>query len=379
MEFGVDPLEKFNDENENEGEEEDSEEIIEQGDLDEILGLGNNDDQLQYVLPPHKKCSSHKLHNVSKHGTKNAMKDTQFGKIAHVLFGKIRGIWNAQSRSTKKADVIREKCGSLFVEQGETRWNSWYDGLNDFIKKLLQSEDRLGSVCRSLEFRPFTDIEIEFVKEYLLVMRPIALALDNLQGDVGLGHILPIVTEIFNEFEAMDELTYCEPLKNSLRKELEPRFKHLFYDEIHILAALSDPKFKDYWINDEDYKSYAIGVLTKNVAKMKPKENDGEPAAKVPKTTKTFGQFKPKVQTQQSVVELYLSNDDQEIGMLKRFPIIEKIYRKTNTILASSASVERMFSKGKLVFAFNRGNLKDENFEKQLLLQLNQTLVNSKE
>ena len=62
MEFGVDPLEKFNDEIED---DEDSDDIIEQCDLDEILGLGNNDDQLQYVLPPHKKCSSHKLHNVS--------------------------------------------------------------------------------------------------------------------------------------------------------------------------------------------------------------------------------------------------------------------------------------------------------------------------
>ena len=59
---------------------------------------------------------------------------------------------------------------------------------------------------------------------------------------------------------------------------------------------------------------------------------------------------------------------------LKEFPIIEKIFRKYNTILASSASVERTFSLGSRIFGKNRHMLSDENFEKQLMLKFNRKL-----
>ena len=49
-------------------------------------------------------------------------------------------------------------------------------------------------------------------------------------------------------------------------------------------------------------------------------------------------------------VDQFLNSKDKSINLLKRFENIREIYHKYNTILASSASAERLFSKGKLVF-----------------------------
>ena len=54
-----------------------------------------------------------------------------------------------------------------------------------------------------------------------------------------------------------------------------------------------------------------------------------------------------------------------------KFDTIRQIYIKYNTILSSSASPERLFSKGKLTFQTKRHRLLNENFEKQLLLNCN--------
>ena len=386
VEFGIEPLD-FSNEDDDDDDKDVHENDVEIETIDIDAALDDNDDDhdenqedLDFILPPHYKCSAHKFNNVAKQGTKRAMKEKVFSRPANVIFGKIRAIWNALSRSTKKADSIAEKCGGYFVLPGNTRWNGFYDGISDFYKKICESDDKFEALAKELQFRPFTDSEISFLKEYLMVMRPVALTLDKLQADVGLGHILPYVSKVLNYFEEMDDLTTCEPLRDSLKIEIEARFKHLFKDKIHVLAALSDPQFKDYWISDDDYKEYARDVFAKAAKKVMPQSD--EPKAKVPKideTLESFGNFGPKDDCQDKVIELYLCNTIKELNMLKNFPVVEKIYRKTNTIFASSASVERVFSRGKLVFGLNRASLSDKNFETHLLIQSNQSFLFTKE
>ena len=218
VEFGLDPLDKLEDDDVDDS---DKDECVAM-DIDSgLVDRNDSDEDDEFILPPHLKCSSHKFNNVGKLGCQKAMKTKSFSKVAHVVFGKVRGIWNAQSRSTIKADKIREICGGVFVEPGnlnenmyfvicilltytlpgETRWNGFFDGMTDFLDKLKKSPDRLASVAKELGFRSFTENEIQFVEEFLKVMKPVALALDNLQGDVGLGHILPTVSDVYACFE----------------------------------------------------------------------------------------------------------------------------------------------------------------------------------
>ena len=49
-------------------------------------------------------------------------------------------------------------------------------------------------------------------------------------------------------------------------------------------------------------------------------------------------------------MDYFLVSNDRSITLLDCFSAIRQIYKKYNTILASRASSERLFSKGKLLF-----------------------------
>lgn len=65
----------------------------------------------------------------------------------------------------------------------------------------------------------------------------------------------------------------------------------------------------------------------------------------------------------------FLSNGDTSIESLKNYPQIGQLFIKYNTVLCSSAACERLFSLAKHVLAADRCQLKDENFEAQLILK----------
>ena len=67
------------------------------------------------------------------------------------------------------------------------------------------------------------------------------------------------------------------------------------------------------------------------------------------------------------LVNDYLESDCYELSLLKTMPIMEKIFRKFNTTLPSSAPVERLFSSAGGIFSKRRQLLKDESFRSQLL------------
>ena len=71
------------------------------------------------------------------------------------------------------------------------------------------------------------------------------------------------------------------------------------------------------------------------------------------------------------LVDEYLNSDNDEISLIKAYPILETLFRKYNSAIPSSAPVERMFSHGGGIFTKNRQCLKDEQFEMALLLKTN--------
>lgn len=71
-----------------------------------------------------------------------------------------------------------------------TRWNSFYEALRRVIDIPITD---LHNLCTQLGIRCITDREYQFIKEYCVLLKPLAMALNILQGEENCfyGTILP--------------------------------------------------------------------------------------------------------------------------------------------------------------------------------------------
>ena len=74
-------------------------------------------------------------------------------------------------------------------------------------------------------FRP---VEVEYVREYLMIMEVISVALDILQGEknIGMGYLLPTITVVKRDLQTMLQLgriRHCKPLVQGLLSSISKR------------------------------------------------------------------------------------------------------------------------------------------------------------
>lgn len=87
-----------------------------------------------------------------------------------------------------------------------------------------------------------------------------------------------------------------------------------------------------------------------------------------------FKSFRPKTKENKEVdeIDLYLQEDvSTSVDAINKFTIIKNMFFRYNTVLPSSASVERLFSRGGQIFKPTRSRLSDKNFEALVFLSAN--------
>ena len=77
--------------------------------------------------------------------------------------------------------------------------------------------------------RRFTTDELAFLDDYLALMQPVAIGLDKLQGEVGLGYALPTITVTKLTIQArVKDVTIGKPLAGMLLAGIKKRFDQYF-------------------------------------------------------------------------------------------------------------------------------------------------------
>ena len=93
---------------------------------------------------------------------------------------KCSALWTKASRSAVASETVEKFSRRKLLVPTSTRWNSFYEALCRITDITITD---LQSLCTQLGMRCITDKEYHFVKEYCIVVKPLAMALDILPGE----------------------------------------------------------------------------------------------------------------------------------------------------------------------------------------------------
>uniref|UniRef100_A0AAY5L3R6 HAT C-terminal dimerisation domain-containing protein n=1 Tax=Esox lucius TaxID=8010 RepID=A0AAY5L3R6_ESOLU len=313
------------------------------------------------VLPPHLRCASHTLNLISCSDVEKWLLSNPGTKgIYRSATAKCTALWSKASRSRVSG------------------WNSFYDAVARIVEIPMTD---LSTISNRLELKCIGEREVQFLREYCAIMKPLTVALDILQGEENCYYetLLPTIEVLMSKLlEIKEGLIIATGLPDAIKT----RFASILESNDAILAAVTLPMFKLRWLRDQRKKEMVKGMLAEECHKLIPHPGPVQPAVKMPVSPTTpdssscnvqdffcFEEADDTFSTVETEVMTYLRTAETGMEILKQFPTIKEISLKKNAATPSSAPVERLFSLGSLVLSPKRNKLSDQRFERLLLMR----------
>ena len=223
------------------------------------------------------------------------------------------------------------------------------------------------------------DKELEFISEYFSVMKPISVALNQLQAEKECYYGCPLPTLFVTQdtLASLDAavpnnlcLKHCMSLLTSVISWFNSRFGNFFVIEpehggnCRLLASVCHLYFKFRWISLLQESNFGNHEATASQVKNKLKEavrncnfdtinNNADPdlSSEDDFFKNMDSSFSSDSKNNLELLN-YLKDTSKSINSLDKYPI-QKIFKKYNTTLPFSAPVERLFSFASLVHSPN--------------------------
>lgn len=346
---------------------------------------------LETRLPFHLRCASHTLSLCATDANKILEnQETELSKMHDQSLKKCNTLWKAANRP-KSAEILQNILGHTLSRPVETRWNSLYDAL----KKIATIKDKSVALHKALNIKnPLRESEFKYINEYLSCTKPVADALDILQGENSTyyGILLPTVLSLKKKLTNMTAETntyeYCSNLAETYLKSVQTRFKDIMnisgsQAENAAMAAISHPKYKKLkWtslIGQSEYGKMK-NLLVKEIIRIIPNTLFRERPPTKSREDEFFEIDSSSDSDNQSgeprfkaelIVTHFLAEESRELQILNNHREIKEVFLKFNTPLPSSAPVERMFSYATMINCPKANRLSDEMFEKRVIMKIN--------
>ncbi|KAL7290662.1 hypothetical protein TKK_0015422 [Trichogramma kaykai] len=215
------------------------------------------------------------------------------------------------------------------------------------------------------------------------------LAIDELQGDEECyyGQLLPALVTI--EQRSIQQYHIMSKQKMSMYRDLiqgltgypKKRFQDIFeirgFGETAAIAALSHPSFKSVWVKCLSLEAQA------SIEKIVHGYRTSEESVQTPELMDNFFYFGESLQPIKldSIISMKSGKNEllrflaelvsENIQVLDRFPKVKWLFIKNNSILPSSAPVERLFSYATLLNLPKYNRLTDSQFENRVVYKVN--------
>jgi len=180
------------------------------------------------------------------------------------------------------------------------------------------------------------------MREYVTLMGPVARALDVLQGEKNcyFGYVIPTISALTEKLNAVTPgLHVTQPLQTALLNGIKKLFSEYMSNPDCIMATITHHKFKLSYLPPELHGAYML-KLDHEVNVM----NAAEPSTADPDNDDFFASATQNQQTHVQHHLAYLNDTSTEIHMLQKHPQVKNLFIKYNTVIPSSALVERLFS-----------------------------------
>lgn len=390
--FGVNSRNVTNEQGSLNSLDEDSDTDSTDNELPNLNDLSSTIHHLETRLPLHLRCASHTLSLCATDANKVLEnQETELSRMHDQTIKKCNTLWKAANRP-KSAEILQNILGHTLSRPVETRWNSLYDAL----KKIATIKDKSAALHRALNIRnPLRESEFKYINEYLACTKPVADALDILQGEnstyygIFLPTILSLKKKLRNMSTEIDTYEYCSSLAATYLKSVETRFKDFLnisgsLAENAAIAAISHPKYKKLkWISLIGQSEYVRmkNLLVKEIIKITPNQpRDPErPPTKsredeyfeIDSSSDSENQNEEPRSKAELIVTHFFAEESRELQILNNHRDIKEVFLKFNTPLPSSAPVERMFSYATMVNCPKANRLSDEMFEKRVIIKVN--------
>ncbi|XP_023314660.1 uncharacterized protein LOC106651121 [Trichogramma pretiosum] len=341
------------------------------------------------TLSRHFRCASHTLNLIATTDTANFMKkNKQFETVHSDIVEKCEKVWKSL-KSVKKREALVKHIGESIKRPNATRWNSFFDAFKQiYERKDLFVSDEVNKITESTI--DFEKSDFTHIQHYLTIMAPLAGAIDKLQGDKNChyGQLLPaLITieqrwlETRDSFDAQRKTLY-KGLVDSLIRSLKKRFENIFavenIGEFAAIAALTHPVYKKDWVkclSTQAQNNVERLIQTKDQFSQEPTSPRALPDPFVFYGKAGQPTNLDKIITMKTgcteLLRFLAEPPTTNLLDLNRFPKIRKIFLKFNTILPSSAPVERLFSYATMMNLPKYNRLSDSQFENRVLYKVN--------
>ena len=316
-------------------------------------------------LPPHQQCVVHLLSLVATEDLVKALAQ-HTDSVYSSAMAKCSTLW---SKVHQPSEAIEDKKRDSRI----TRWSFEYKAVDDLMSL---NYVQLTELCDQNGVAKMLLNEVSFLKEYVDVLKPLAISLNLFQGEERcfFGLAIPTLLTLKQKLSEKINTTsfFSSNVINAVLAGIDRRFAPIFSSQTAKMAAATMPQFRLWWLSGAEREE----LRTTLMAEAAHLDLDNEEADNGDyKLEDDFFNFGPggssNRQGSKGEVLRYLDGTTKTLHCLRDFPSINKLFLKFNTVLTSSAPVDRLFSHGGGFCTPQQSCLSDEHLEQMLLLRYN--------
>uniref|UniRef100_H3ALU0 HAT C-terminal dimerisation domain-containing protein n=1 Tax=Latimeria chalumnae TaxID=7897 RepID=H3ALU0_LATCH len=350
------------------------EEDEETAEVDQKFGLISDVIDQPFQLLKHQHCTAHTLNLLATCDIYKYLSCTSISAVYHSSIAKCSALWNRANNANRKLIVL---C--------VTRWNSFYNTIESII-----SIKHLSIVCNEMGVAKFKMHEITFFKEYCKVLKPLAMALDILQGEN--KYLVPTLLKLMDHLQhSKADLKVATSLPDAIITSTHKQFALLLDgtegkpSQEAMLTAVTLPMFKLWWLLEDKYKHAKMAVheearkISSEAGTTLPlQQQESAVVCTVSSYDNFFYYHQPAPQAVDVIADelnKFLYDSNISLACVSKYPNVREVFLKYNATIPLSAPVERLLSLDTRVFAPRWKRLSDERVEELILLRYNKDFL----